>query len=117
MADVNLFTPSLTGTICLAVTASAHAGVALGGDAFAGTDIICFNQGTTVTTFIAFGATAAAAVANAVIPADGSPAGGIPIPPGWNTAFTLGPGMFVSAIGSAAGPTNLFITPGRAPSN
>lgn len=117
MADHIAFTPG-TLSLGMAVTASAHAGVALPpADPLSGGEYQFFNQSTTVTIFLGFGATATAAVTAAAIPGDGLTAGGIPVPPGWIIGFTLPPGLFLSAIGSAAGPSNLYCTYGRAPSN
>lgn len=116
MADMINFCPDAgASSQVLAVTASASTAISVGSDGYAGGELLVSNQGTTVWCFIAFGTTATIAQNNAVIATAGNPAGGIAIPPGWSVAFTLGPGTtFVSAIGSAAGPTNLHMTVGRA---
>jgi hypothetical protein len=119
MADHINFTPQAASqTLALAVTASAHTGVALPvADAQAGGDYQFFNQSTTVTIHVGLGTTAALAATAAAIPSDGNTASSFPVPPGWVIGMTLPASLFVSGIGSAAGPSNLYITVGRGQSN
>lgn len=68
-----------------------------------------FNQSTTVTVFVAFG-TASTAVATI---ASGSTPGSYPVGPGQTAIISvLGNPTTAAAIGSAAGPTNVYFTPG-----
>lgn len=68
------------------------------------------NAGTTIA-FLAFGATAAEAQANAVIPT-GTPQNSIPLPPGIVEVLSFPIGSFFSAvIGSAT--AEIYITPGK----
>lgn len=114
MADVLNFTPLASNTsLVLSVVASAHTAVQLSNmDGYSGGELLLSNQGTTVWVFVAFGATASAAQTNAAIPSDGAYGAVIPVPPGWQIGITVPPGQFISAIASAAGPTNLWVTQG-----
>jgi hypothetical protein len=72
-------------------------------------------NGTAISTalyvFVAFGATAAQAVATI---SSGATPGSYPCPPGEKTIITVpGNPQFVGVIANAAGPTNVYITPGN----
>lgn len=62
--------------------------------------------------YLAWGADAATAAANAVVPAAGSPANVIPIPVG-SAIYTLPVGVFFSAITPGATLTNLLLILGE----
>ncbi len=68
------------------------------------------NPGT-VDAWVGYGMTSAAALANAVIPAVGSPQPSLPIPNGTVKVFTLSPLLFFCAV-VASGKAELTVTPG-----
>lgn len=116
MSEVINFAPLASNTsLVLSVAASAKTAVQLTDlDGYAGGELLLSNQGTTVWIFVAFGATASAAQTNAAIPSDSAKGAVIPVPPGWQIAVTVPPNQYISAIASAAGPTNLWVTQGIA---
>lgn len=117
MSEVINFSPIAANcSIVLSVAASAHTAVQLTNlDNFAGGEILLSNQGTTVWIFVSLSTTSASdAQTKAAIPTDGNAGEVIPVPPGWQIAVTVPFNVWVSAIGSAAGPTNLWITQGIA---
>ena len=69
-----------------------------------------FHNGSAQELFITW----AAAAPTAVIPTAGNPANGIPLHANATVVLTLDPNAFIAAIAAAAGPFNLFITPGEA---
>lgn len=69
------------------------------------------NTGT-VTAWMAYGALAAVAQANAVIPSTGTTATSWPVLPGTVEIFTAPPGQFWSGV-TAGASTAVYLTPGR----
>ena len=76
-----------------------------------GVQVRIHNQGPSLA-FVAFGADAATALANAVIPVAGVPTAVIPVPAGAIEVITAGRGQFWTAICAAAGTASVWITPG-----
>lgn len=70
-----------------------------------------FHNGSAQELFLTW---ATAAAPTAVAPTAGSPANGIPLHANATIVLTLDPNAFIAAIAAAAGPFNLFITPGEA---
>jgi hypothetical protein len=112
--------PGLTD-LTLSVIASAHAGVQLptppgGSTATPGSvpnQFAITNTSTTLYVCVGFGATAAAAVAAAVLAGDGA-MGGITVAPNQTRVVSVpGNPQFVSAIASGAGPTIVTVAPGN----
>lgn len=62
--------------------------------------------------FVAFGVTAAAAQAAAVVPVAGTPSSVIAIPAGAIEVLTAGKNMFWSAICSGTGTASVYVVPG-----
>jgi hypothetical protein len=100
-------------TVALSVTAAAHASVAVVANDESQPGFAAFlNTGaTTVAITLAPKGMAAAVPA---FPTDGSPTATIILPPGMTQPLTLpmpGASFSVAAIGSAAGPSLVYITP------
>ena len=115
MSTVTALLP-MGNTVLAAATASASAGVqvaAVNATVSADTFYIV-NSSSTLVAFVAFGATAGAAQSACVIPTGTSQAV-IAIPPNTGLSVKGSPttptGPFVSAITTAAGPANVYVTP------
>ena len=111
-ADTYVKPMSPTGKTVLVVAAtSAPLGVAVPeAGTNAGFQFRLHNAGT-VTAFLAFGASAAEAQSNAVIPT-GTSQNAFPLPAGIVEVLSFPVGCFVSAI-TASSTANIFITPGK----
>ena len=108
-------------TLALSVANTLHTGVQLptppGGSTAtpdsAPTQFDVFNSHATSDIAIGFGATAAIAQANAVLPTDGV-TGGYVVSHNSRVVLTIdGNPQFVAAIGSVVGPALLYVTPGN----
>ena len=97
-----------TQTITAAV--AAPTAVQLIGDPTGEMTINIANVGT-VWCFFGFGATAALALANAVIPTVGVPSTAQPIPPNTMVAYTIPANSFVTAVATST-TAALYYTPG-----
>lgn len=95
-------------TVLVAAATTAPDGVQAG---TAASEFRLQNNGNS-TAFIAIGATAALAKANAVVPTAGSAKSCFPLPPGAIEILTFEPGSFFSAI-TESGSSDVYVTPGR----
>jgi hypothetical protein len=97
------------GTSVLSVTATATATpILLSGYE----DLSLYNSGA-VAVFLSLNSVSATAKSGAVIPTVGTPQNVIVIPPGQEKVISAAPDCYAAAIGAGAGPSLLYITPGR----
>ena len=94
-------------TVALTVSTSAHTPVQVSGGTGGSSCYMVYNSGPN-TAFLVGAATAA----NAVIPTDGTPANGIPIPSATVLYWTSAPNAYWSAICAATQSATVYITPG-----
>ncbi len=106
------FRPSGNQILIVAPTTSPPTGVRLPGTSGQGGDvtILVWNPGTNPG-WLSYGATAAEAASNAVVPSNSTGTKTLPVPPNSLQTFTMVPGSFYSAI-ATGGSQNLFVTPG-----
>lgn len=71
------------------------------------------NTSSSVTIAVSLHAVSATAKTNCVMPTAGNPKSVLIIPPATSMVVRQSPNCYVAAIGSAAGPSSLYITCGR----
>ena len=105
--DKSAFKP-INRTHLLSVTASATTPILLANY----TALSLYNAGS-VDVFVALANTSAAATADCVLPIVGTPQVVICVPKGMYVEIAANTSQYIAAIGTAAGPTSLWITEGR----
>lgn len=95
------FTPSAKGTVSISVTASSN-NVQYQATEDANSCVRLYNSSSTVIIFVEIDSS----------PVVATTTNSMPIPPG-GVAIIGGPYQYIAAIGSAAGPSVLYITPGN----
>lgn len=109
MESDNAFKPG-GNTSVIASAASPPTAIQLGGPGAGDMTVMFFNSGT-VTVFIAWGPSAAAAATNAAIPIAGTPSGTLPVPAGTVETFTMPANQYYTGISSQA--CTVYATPGN----
>ena len=104
--SINAFA-STGNTVCLSVTTSAHTPVQVAGGNNGSSCYMIYNAGPNTAFLVG-----AASATNAVIPTDGTPANGMPIPSGSVLYWTDAPAAYWSAICAATQSATVYITPG-----
>lgn len=108
MSSQNAFTPT-GNTVTFTASTSAPTAAQANARTLGSTQYLVTNGGA-VTVFVGFGSTNAAAVANAVVVTNTSPA--VPVLSGTTQVFTLTPGLFFTGI-TSSGTSPVYITPGE----
>lgn len=108
MSSTNPFTP--TGNTVTFTAASTAPTAAQASGATLGTTQYLVTNGGTVTVFLGWGASNAAAVANAVVVTNTAPS--VPILSGTTQVFTLQPNLFFTGA-TSAGTSVMYVTPGE----
>jgi hypothetical protein len=98
-------------TVIVAAATTAPTGIQVGEIGTVGGYQFRIHNAGTVTAYIAFGASAADAQTNAVIPTAGTPQYGIPLPAGIVEVLSFPIGSYLSAI-TASGTADIFVTQG-----
>lgn len=96
-------------TVAFSVTATIHASVKVSSVPTGSSSYMIFNAGPD-TVFVDMASTSAAAVA--VIPTDGTPASGMPIPSGGLVYWVGPPDAYFSMICASTKTATVYVTPG-----